>query len=94
MCLHRVVPWPFSCPLLLLSDPTQALVGSILAALQVASPAQERAHTAGGKPCTVSRVTCAVLIAGRKLKCSVMVIPYQQQIVAISCVCVCVKGRH
>lgn len=23
MCLHRVVPWPFSCPLLLLSDPIQ-----------------------------------------------------------------------
>lgn len=34
---------------------------------------------------TVSRVTCVVLIASRKLKCSAMMIRYRQQMVAIRC---------
>lgn len=41
---------------------------------------------------TVSRVTCVVLIASRKLKCSVMMSPYRQQMVAISWMCVSGEG--
>ena len=41
---------------------------------------------------TVSRVTCVVLIASRKLKCSMMMIGYRQQMVAIRCTCMSGEG--
>lgn len=77
----------FFMPLFLPSDLIQTLLGFILAALELAillrkDPCRRRSAWRA-----VSRVTCAGLIAGRKLKCSMMMIPYRHQMVAISWMC-------